>query len=232
MKRLMMTALASSLAIAVATPASAVVLVAGAAPVVPTAGAPTGPGSVVGTGTFNGVAATFSATVKYAVYLNTGNTYDFYFQVTHNGAGSTGNNQPIRMLTLSDYTGFTADAYAVATDPDGAGFFTAANNPTPAGGSTTGASLDTNGVVTFNFRSFGLNDLVQGETSATYVVRTNATNYNAFGSFGVIDGSSISSLTFEPAAGVPEPATWGMMIAGFGLMGGVLRRRKATVAFA
>ncbi|MCS6986475.1 MAG: PEPxxWA-CTERM sorting domain-containing protein [Sphingomonadaceae bacterium] len=28
---------------------------------------------------------------------------------------------------------------------------------------------------------------------------------------------------------VPEPATWGLMIAGFGLVGAALRRRRATV---
>ncbi|MBN8807380.1 MAG: PEP-CTERM sorting domain-containing protein [Sphingomonas sp.] len=31
---------------------------------------------------------------------------------------------------------------------------------------------------------------------------------------------------------VPEPATWGMMIMGFGLMGAALRSRKTKVAFA
>lgn len=31
---------------------------------------------------------------------------------------------------------------------------------------------------------------------------------------------------------VPEPATWGMMITGFGLVGGALRRRQATLATA
>ena len=31
---------------------------------------------------------------------------------------------------------------------------------------------------------------------------------------------------------VPEPATWAMMIAGFGLVGGAMRRRKVSVAFA
>lgn len=232
MKRLMMTALASSLAIAVATPASAVVLVANGAPVTPTAGLPTGPGAAVATGTFNGVALTFATQVKYAVYLTAGGTYDFYFQVSQTGAGTkpgASGNQAIKMLTLANYSGFTVDAYASAGDPDGAGFFTAANNG-GAGTSTTVVSLDDSGqTVTFNF---GTNDLVTGETSATYILRTNATNYDAFGSFGVIDGSAIGSVTFEPTAGVPEPATWGMMIAGFGLMGGVLRRRKATVAFA
>lgn len=32
------------------------------------------------------------------------------------------------------------------------------------------------------------------------------------------------------AAGIPEPATWGMMIAGFGMVGVAARRRKTTVA--
>ena len=31
-------------------------------------------------------------------------------------------------------------------------------------------------------------------------------------------------------AGVPEPATWGLMISGFGLAGAALRRRRAAVA--
>ena len=38
------------------------------------------------------------------------------------------------------------------------------------------------------------------------------------------------------AGGVPEPATWAMMILGFGLIGGALRQRQAAtkvrVAFA
>lgn len=34
------------------------------------------------------------------------------------------------------------------------------------------------------------------------------------------------------AGAVPEPATWAMMIAGFGLVGGTLRRRQTNLAFA
>lgn len=33
-------------------------------------------------------------------------------------------------------------------------------------------------------------------------------------------------------AAVPEPATWAMMIAGFGLVGGAMRRRSTKIAFA
>lgn len=35
-----------------------------------------------------------------------------------------------------------------------------------------------------------------------------------------------------PAGGVPEPATWAMMVAGFGMLGGALRRRRAETAVA
>jgi hypothetical protein len=36
-------------------------------------------------------------------------------------------------------------------------------------------------------------------------------------------------VIFEPPGGVPEPATWAMMIVGFGAAGSVLRRRYAAV---
>ncbi|MBN8832151.1 MAG: PEP-CTERM sorting domain-containing protein [Sphingomonadales bacterium] len=38
--------------------------------------------------------------------------------------------------------------------------------------------------------------------------------------------------TFTPANAVPEPATWAMMIGGFGLAGAAMRRRKTSVSFA
>ena len=34
------------------------------------------------------------------------------------------------------------------------------------------------------------------------------------------------------AASVPEPATWAMLIAGFGMVGAAVRRRRTTIAFA
>lgn len=46
-------------------------------------------------------------------------------------------------------------------------------------------------------------------------------------------GSYLGELSFTPdfAAGVPEPATWAMMIIGFGAVGGTLRRRAVKSAF-
>jgi hypothetical protein len=69
-------------------------------------------------------------------------------------------------------------------------------------------SGETNGVVTYRVTSGAL------ITGATF-----ATSGNAF--------------EFDNLSAVPEPAAWGMMILGFGLVGGALRRRtKMTVRFA
>jgi hypothetical protein len=53
-------------------------------------------------------------------------------------------------------------------------------------------------------------------------------------SLGALTFTSIDQVTFTStlAAPVPEPATWAMMIAGFGLVGAAMRRRPARVAVA
>jgi hypothetical protein len=48
-----------------------------------------------------------------------------------------------------------------------------------------------------------------------------------FGAYGI----GVDNIVIDQAV-VPEPATWAMMIAGFGLVGAGLRRRKAAIAFA
>lgn len=43
-------------------------------------------------------------------------------------------------------------------------------------------------------------------------------------------GSPTLRIEYDLAGAVPEPATWGMMIAGFGLMGAAMRRRARVSA--
>jgi hypothetical protein len=43
----------------------------------------------------------------------------------------------------------------------------------------------------------------------------------------IVSGSSTLTIS---AAGVPEPASWAMMIAGFGMVGAAVRRRRNTSA--
>lgn len=49
-------------------------------------------------------------------------------------------------------------------------------------------------------------------------------------SAGFVDFIRIYDSVIVPTAGVPEPATWAMMIGGFGLVGGAMRRRVAVAA--
>jgi hypothetical protein len=44
------------------------------------------------------------------------------------------------------------------------------------------------------------------------------------------DGAILAGLTVESAGGVPEPASWALMIGGLGLAGGFLRQRRALAA--
>jgi hypothetical protein len=46
------------------------------------------------------------------------------------------------------------------------------------------------------------------------------------------DGTQLLISAADPISAVPEPATWAMMVGGFGLVGAALRgRRKTTIAF-
>lgn len=58
----------------------------------------------------------------------------------------------------------------------------------------------------------------------TYSVNLNVTGF----------GQSPQSLTVyaKIGSGVPEPASWALMLGGFGLVGGAMRRHKTKVAFA
>jgi hypothetical protein len=49
-------------------------------------------------------------------------------------------------------------------------------------------------------------------------------------STGSTDAFTVTLDSFAAAGAVPEPATWAMLILGFGLVGGALRRRQATRA--
>ena len=49
---------------------------------------------------------------------------------------------------------------------------------------------------------------------------------------GLNDSSAYEKLVFTNSGGavVPEPASWAMLIAGFGFVGAVARRRRAATA--
>jgi len=49
---------------------------------------------------------------------------------------------------------------------------------------------------------------------------------------GYLSAGSNSTAFTLLSSGVPEPASWAMMLGGFGLVGGAMRRRRASVSFA
>jgi hypothetical protein len=95
--------------------------------------------------------------------------------------------------------------------------------------------------ITFNDVVFA-QDLIFGSTSVmlnlgkalasntlTFTVEQYPGDYDSgFGFETTIDNIS-ATQPGAPASAVPEPATWGMMILGFGLVGVLMRRRKSNV---
>ena len=166
-------------------------------------------------------AATYTANLRTAVYRNTSGTLDFWYQVAVTAIDP---GDMVTGLTASSFLGYNVSAFFSGGglgDPDGAGIFTAPFNP---GTFTSTASRNASG---FTIRSdFGANGLVAGETSATYIFRTNATRFDTLGSFAVHDGSTVTVAGFRPILPpVPEPATWALMILGFGFVGYGMRRQ-------
>lgn len=229
--RNILMALTSIAAIIVAAPSAAATLVAGQTGVSATPLDATTRGMQLAIRTESGTAPTISGRVAEAVYRNTLGGLDFYFQVFRLG----GTNE-IDGFNAGDFSGFTTDVFTDATDNDGAGsiFSTPANgalaNGTPSGNTTTfDRSNGTGAVVRSNF---GVNGLSGAENSTTYIIRTNATDFALTGFATVNNSTSFNVQAYQPIAAVPEPAAWGMMIMGFGLVGGAMRRRRTTVSFA
>ncbi|MEP2102427.1 MAG: NF038122 family metalloprotease [Parasphingorhabdus sp.] len=79
----------------------------------------------------------------------------------------------------------------------------------------------------------GIMDPTIGRGSNSIITALDLASFDAFGwnlNFDVLANSDYAFNTNNiNVAAVPEPATWGMMILGFGMVGGALRRRRKTV---
>jgi len=173
-----------------------------------------------------GVPPTIVGTYQEWVYRNdTTGTLVFVEQVN-----ITDSSVPVERITASTYTGFTTNVSYL--DP------TATQPPTGVSGGIVpnnpgGAVIDRTTAATVGFNFIGT-PITAGGSSAVLLIATDATAYNRLGVLSVIDGTTSSNLTFQPAISVqsvPEPST--MALAGLGAMGLVgygLRRRKAVGA--
>lgn len=94
-------------------------------------------------------------------------------------------------------------------------------NVSATGGSTASYTFDDTGKTLSNmgWTAFTYGFTATGGSTTLSFASTTAGSYGP-----ALDGVSVSA--------VPEPATWAMMIGGFGLVGGTLRRRRAVATLA
>lgn len=95
----------------------------------------------------------------------------------------------------------------------------------------TGLSSDTQGGACGNCLS-AINGQIPGGPFTFDGIKLTQT-IDKLGAPYTVDRASFSYQLRDVAGAIPEPATWAMMIMGFGLIGGALRQRKAaTVRYA
>jgi hypothetical protein len=131
---------------------------------------------------------------------------------SHCIAGPPNPMNPVRQVTDGEFT------YAFA---QGDSFF----------GTYTGQVTLANGVVT------GVENLIVTGGTGRFLNATGAVTAIGALSFGMVNGATVGIFQgtvngMLDAPGIPEPTTWGMMIAGFGLAGAAARRRQARPAVA
>jgi hypothetical protein len=100
----------------------------------------------------------------------------------------------------------------------------------PGGTGTRVGSLGLSAV--YGLSRAGDNVIYANSNNSIYSVdaATGATTFLSSYTYAGASAAYGTSFLFE--AGVPEPATWAMMIAGFGLVGGAMRRKRTIVSYA
>lgn len=170
---------------------------------------------------------TLNTTMRSAVY-RMGDFLDFYYQITNLGTSNTSINE----LTFSSFAGFDISslgtgawqqlgAFGVFTD----GVEMADSARRGPDGSVIGVNFSTN---LFDDVDAGANSLLNpGETSSIFQIRTRASNFQ-LGTFTAQNGIGLTGIGFAPAAAVPEPSTWMLMLMGMAGVGFTMRRKKNT----
>jgi len=207
------------------------------------------PGSIVGQGSgmFVDNAGAFSGTFKEAVYreANTG-TLDFLYQFTNNASSSIG----IAGVTPTNYgtvpTQFVTNIGVsnVVPTSNPLGFVVGSGSGITPG--SVNRSSD-GSAITFSFSSpLSATPLAPGSVSNILFIRTNALNFDQFGSLlvngqtpvGVNPGSTSINFVLEPSfsapggGGVPEPSSIVMGGTAASILAAIFgwRRRKVTLA--
>jgi hypothetical protein len=162
-----------------------------------------------------------SGIFRTAVYRNSGNGLDFYYQFQNTSATSE-----INRITTVNFGMFSTNVGFVTTDIDGTGgagsggtavnFVAGSQAPVAADRSSAPGTT-----IGFDFRG-GTDTIANGEVSRIFVIRTNATGWST-GSTFMINGGVASVASFQP---IPEPSTYALMGAGLLALGLVRRKRQ------
>jgi hypothetical protein len=142
-------------------------------------------------------------------------------------------------VTLETISGFDIGSYIewLDFDPAATGDPLAVGRRTDGLGSPTSSSYDLagGGQSRFDFNLLDLDPANAGFSTQFHYVKTNATDYALTGQLRLsgfefigFDAEGIASdwLPTFAAVVVPEPRTWVIMVAGFGLAGAYARRRR------
>ena len=156
--------------------------------------------------------SSYSGTARTAVY-STASGLDFYYQFTNSPTSVNG----VERFTGYNFSSLGASVVNIFQTGAAFGIFTA--------GTETADTADRTvlGVIGINFIPNGNSKINPGTTSFTEIVRTNATAYTA-GNFGLLDGYGDNAVGFATA--VPEPESYALLLAGLGMIGTIIRRRK------
>lgn len=96
-------------------------------------------------------------------------------------------------------------------------------------------SITTNLGATVNFNAGGMGfPVTNGDQTFSQYVQFSGTGGHLISTVAFTNSPVINAFetaNFAVTAGVPEPATWAMMLMGFGAMGVAMRRRRKSVNF-
>jgi hypothetical protein len=109
---------------------------------------------------------------------------------------------------------------ALTLQKDGTGVLSLVNpDGTPAGTKGLSAAM--------GLKSFSV-DFKLADLTPTGSLDPQHFGFSAWSKKGAVLADFVPNNKLLTAAGVPEPATWAMLVGGFALMGGSLRRRRAS----